>query len=198
MKLHEIIYASSIADSSTIKNMLLPENAIELGVVDHIPVFKLEAADCFVYFLHQNNQPLAYLITEKIPDTHGFFPFRQAEKLVSLSGVATALVHFLHYKNIKLVIRSDEPLTHSGIKWVTNIIKNPQGLIIHDGTGRKINPAEISKEWVQSLDDAQFAGRTNIFIESYTNEKIWFFEDQSQKTGLLKNPYRFLGNHSIY
>lgn len=177
---------------------LQPEKSIKLGVVDHHTVYKLTASDCVIYYIY-SDKPLAYIITEKSPDKNGYYPFRQAEKISDISGIATALMQFLKHHNIKLVIRSDEPMTSKGITWISKIIENPRGLHIHNGSNSKINLKQLWREWNQSLDDYQHNGNIAIYIESTNfNKKDYCFEDQTQNTGLFKNPLRYIGDKFLY
>ena len=199
--LSEIQYSNSIADSSRITAALNPSNSTKLGVVDHCTVYKLDANDCYVYYLYDNesNKPLAYIITEKFK-TNGYYPFRQAEKLVNTSGVAMALLQFLRHTGIKLVVRSDEPLTLKGITWLTKIIQNPRGLKIHDGSGKSVNLQELWNEWNASHEDYENAGTVSIFIESKNDpSKLdYCFEDQTNYDGLMRNPLRYIGDKRLY
>lgn len=201
IKLDEILFASSIADSSNIIRLLMPENSTKLGVVDHHTVYKLDAADCTIYYLYNetNSEPIAYLITEKFTD-NGYHPFRQMEKLKDITGAAAALLQFLQHKNIRLVIRSNEPLTFQGITWISNMIKNPRGLNIHDGDGHPINLRNLWNEWSKSHEDYKYKGNISIYVEStqQNSEPSYCFEDQSAHQGLLKNPLRFIGDVELY
>lgn len=199
--LSEIQYSNSIADSSRIIAALKPANSIKLGVVDNRTVYKLDASDCYVYYLYdiEHDRPLAYIITEKFK-IEGYYPFRQAEKLVDTSGVAMALLQFLRHYGIKLVVRSDEPMTLKGIMWLTKIIQNPRGLKIHDGSGKSVNLQELWNEWYASHEDYENTGAISIFIESKNDrsKSNYCFEDQTNYSGLMRNPLRYIGDKELY
>lgn len=199
--LSEIQYSNSIAASSRIIAALKPTNSTKLGVVDNRTVYKLDASDCYVYYLYdiEHDRPLAYIITEKFK-IEGYYPFRQAEKLVDTSGVAMALLQFLRHYGIKLVVRSDEPMTLKGITWLTKIIQNPRGLKIHDGSGKSVNLQELWNEWYASHEDYENTGAISIFIESKNDrsKSNYCFEDQTNYSGLMRNPLRYIGDKELY
>ena len=172
----EIEYNNSIADSGRMIQSLIPKNSKKLGVVDHRTVYRLNANDCFVYYLYDDdkNTPLAYIITEKNSNS-GYYPFRQAEKCVDTPGVAMALLQFLRHSGIKLMVRVNEPLTLKGITWLSKMIETPRGLKIHDGSGKKWQLQHHCKGPSKNQDkDVSLIFKTldlkNSQIEEYTKK----------------------------
>ena len=196
----EIEYSNSIADSGRIIQSLIPKNSKKLGVVDHRTVYLLNADDCFVYYLYDDdkNTPLAYIITEKNAN-RGYYLFRQAEKCVDTPGVAMALLQFLRHCGIKLMVRVNEPLTLKGITWLSKMIETPRGLKIHDGSGKSIDLKELWDEWHKSREDYEHTGKMSVYIESFETKtkSDYCFEDQTDYSGLLKHPLRYIGDSDL-
>jgi hypothetical protein len=193
--LDEIKYSSNIADSKQIISAMNSRIDKKLGIVDHHSVYMLDGGNCFVYYLIDSiNTIQCYLVTEK-NEQNSYTVLRQVENVSGKKGTLLGLLHLLVSKNIKFVIKSDEPITRKGLKWITNLINSSQGLNMHDVNGNKLNTEELNKEWLHSLENPDYDGHTSIFIESkiinLPHNQYWF-EDQTNITGLLKNQHRFI------
>jgi hypothetical protein len=197
--INEITYSNSISDSSNIIAALNPTVDTNVGIVDHHPVYVKDGGNCIVFYLtDQKNVIHCYILVEK-NKANGYYVLRQVEKISDTPGIMMALIQYLVVNDVKLIIKDNEPITHYGLKWITNLINNPRGLNIHDGSNRSIDPGLLDQEWVASLHNPGHTGKISIYIESKNiiTNKYYCFEDQRNSGWILRNHLLFIGDKQL-
>jgi hypothetical protein len=140
IELTEIDFSTGLDERNFSMKKLLEIGTVA-GTIEGYEVMLAKAGSQEVYFLTSNNQVHALLGFD-----NGYL--RNIKNVTKQAGTIRALLGYLvHLKKQTIKISQSEPLTHDGIRWMVNLIKNPHGLVITDQHGKTVNPTELYKEW---------------------------------------------------
>jgi hypothetical protein len=193
MRINEITYGSGI---QSLTQYLDTSKSDLVGHVDSHQVysFNLGNGTCFFLFDDTQQRVLSYVAISK-DNTSGYIHLRQIENVSGVKGsISTLLYYLINEQKLKFVITKDEPLTHSGLKWIISAIQSSRSLFrIRDQDGNA-PPAKLYDEWIRSKNE-NMEGSTSIYIES-TERPVYnkIFEAPS---GFMKNSYRILKDNEL-
>ena len=187
-QLGEISFANELDDTNYSQDDLLKIGKV-VGQIEGNDVMMATSGSDTVYFL---------VIDGKITSFLGFKNknLKNIKNFTNSAGVVRALIGFLvHVKKQKIVISSDEPLTPSGLKWLTHIIDSPRGLTISDESGKPVDSIALKKEWDDAKKSGESGSTTVIISEnSKFGNKLRENEELRQKKSLLM-PVKFYNVH---
>jgi len=156
-----------------------------IGNIEGNDVVMIAKGNQTVYILKVNNRATAFVGFEGKN-------LKNIKNFTQTTGVVRALIGYLvHKQNMKIVISPNEPLTHDGLTWLINLIKNPRGLIIKNQAGKDVDLTQLKNEW-QTAKKTGIPGTTGITISESVQfgNKIRENEERRNSDSLLM-PFNF-------
>ena len=148
MKIKEIDYADSIPDLNITQPQI--DQATQIGTVDQVPVYGINAGHYLIACMKEDNKILAYIAFVR-DDYQGFNNLVRMHNTSAKKGSITALIAFIHKKySIKFRIDKSERLTKEGLGWICKILNQGRGFTITDLNGNTITDQEIISSWIQA------------------------------------------------
>ena len=154
----EVGYADALgqlnADPAEIVN-----SATVDGTIGQRDVLKYEQGNTCLYFFETNGDIVALVLLDG--DS-----LRAIQNTSGEKGLVFGLLNYVvNMKNTPVYIRSDEPLTAEGFKWVAKLIQNRAGLRVRDQHGNDVDVATLKAEWQKSKSTGgEESGPTELVI----------------------------------
>jgi hypothetical protein len=185
--LNEIDYASSIPPLN-----IDVSKAKQVGVIDGTNIWFISDSVVEIYFFMRDSKITAYVAVSTGVQL-GYRQLLRLENISAIKGSITALIAWLISKlNYKLQLARDEPLTTSGLQWITRlIVSGGRGFKITDQTGQLPDVKKLHTEWEYSRQN-YVSGPTNIYIE---NRNIYL--KIISEISMLSPCMKFIGDDTI-
>ena len=183
--LKEIDYSSEL-DSTNFSHSKVIKLGVVDGQIDGHDVMKASSGDQTVYFLLSNDSKVSAFLGFK----NGYL--KNIKNFSGASGLISALVGYVvHIKKEKIKISPDEPMTESGIKWLSKLIKQPRGLTITNQRGESVDAEALKQEWSNAKNTGA-AGTTGITInENFSFGNKIRLNEESRKQDSILMPHNF-------
>jgi len=185
--LTEIDYASAIPPLN-----IDVSKAKQVGVIDGTKIWFIGDSVVEIYFFMRDNRITAYVAVSTSLQS-GYRRLLRLENISAIKGSITALIAWLISKlNYKLQLAMDEPLTTTGLQWITRlIVSGGRGFKITDQTGQLPDVKKLHAEWEYARQN-YVSGPTQIFIEN-RNIHLKIISEKSMLSPCMK----FIGDDTI-